>query len=467
MTRHQAVFTRNLLLAGDVGLSALAFVIALAIRQWLGTADPTLGPLDGSSIYGPLLLGMVPAWGIALHVTRSAYFRDGLKVATLRYAKAVGIGLVMLMGVSFLLSLHSLSRGFVAIMAVTQLALLVGGRALAVAALSRRPVDHRVLIVGCSEQALRYSESLRRDAWKQELVGFVGVPDEARLAAASPVVAEVEGLAQLLDSQPVDEVIFTVSDRRGAGVLAAIDACQIRGVDVLMGMPAAMQTHGQVQMAQLSGVGMPMLSVSNSPSATGSLMAKRIFDFMGALLLVVLTAPIMAMAAIAIAIESRGPVLFRQERSGRNGRRFTMLKFRSMVVDAEARRAELAHLNEMDGPVFKIRQDPRITRVGAFIRATSIDELPQLFNVMFGHMSLVGPRPPLPREVEQYEPWQRRRLSVRPGITGLWQVSGRNDVDFQQWMKLDLRYIDNWSLRLDLEILARTLPAVVSRTGAS
>jgi exopolysaccharide biosynthesis polyprenyl glycosylphosphotransferase len=194
---------------------------------------------------------------------------------------------------------------------------------------------------------------------------------------------------------------------------------------------------------------------------------KRSFDIAASGLGLLAISPILIASAIAIKLDSRGPVFFKQARHGRGGREFRIVKFRSMVVDAEARRRELEHLNEMNGPVFKIKSDPRVTRVGRFIRATSIDELPQLFNVILGHMSLVGPRPPLPTEVAEYEPWQRRRLSVRPGITGPWQVSGRNDVDFEQWMKLDLGYIDNWSIWLDLEILLRTVPAVVMRAGAS
>ena len=176
----------------------------------------------------------------------------------------------------------------------------------------------------------------------------------------------------------------------------------------------------------------------------------------------------MLAAAIAVKMEDGGPILFTQVRAGRNGRKFKMLKFRSMCIDAEKKLEELKHLNERDGPAFKITHDPRITRAGRFIRKTSIDELPQLFNVLVGHMSLVGPRPPLPSEVAQYEPWQRRRLSVRPGITGMWQVSGRNtNVDFAQWMALDLEYIDSWSLWLDIKILFKTVPVVLLHKGAS
>jgi exopolysaccharide biosynthesis polyprenyl glycosylphosphotransferase len=181
----------------------------------------------------------------------------------------------------------------------------------------------------------------------------------------------------------------------------------------------------------------------------------------------VLASPILLGTAIAIKATSEGPIFFGQVRAGRNGRKFTMWKFRSMVVDAEKLRAKLQHLNEMGGPVFKIKHDPRITAVGRFIRKTSIDELPQLFNVMMGDMSLVGPRPALPSEVEQYQAWQRRRLSVKPGLTGLWQVSGRNQVDFDEWMQLDLKYIDTWSLWLDIKIILKTIPVVLFHKGAS
>ncbi len=449
-------------------MSVLAFVVALQVRVWIGQADAELGPLSSVDSYGMMLLGMTPLWAVALAVTGAQQFRDGLWPATGRYARMVGLGLLLLIGANFVLHLHFVSRSFVLLFAVTQLALLVGGHAalLGLLRLRGRELDHRVLVVGCDDEAVRFAASLRNGAWSQHLVGFVGVPEHPRLAAASPVVGEIESLASLLDHQTVDEVVFTGSDR-SAPVLAAVDACHVRGVDVMMSMPTIVPGRGQMKMTEMSGAGLPMLSISQTPSAQGQHAAKRVFDLVGAAVLLLLAAPVMLLAALAVRLQSRGPVLFRQVRAGRNGREFQMLKFRSMVVDAEAQREALAHLNEMDGPVFKIRRDPRITRVGAFIRATSIDELPQLINVLLGHMSLVGPRPPLPCEVAQYEPWQRRRLSVRPGITGLWQVSGRNDIDFEQWMKLDLRYIDNWSLRLDLEILARTLPAVVSRSGAS
>jgi lipopolysaccharide/colanic/teichoic acid biosynthesis glycosyltransferase len=181
----------------------------------------------------------------------------------------------------------------------------------------------------------------------------------------------------------------------------------------------------------------------------------------------VLAAPVILATAIAIRLDSPGPVFFGQIRCGLNGRRFRCWKLRTMCVDAEQKRKELAHLNEMDGPVFKINHDPRVTRVGYVLRRFSLDELPQLWNVFTGDMSIVGPRPPVPHEVAQYVDSERRRISMRPGLTCLWQVNGRNNINFEEWVKLDLEYIDSWSLSSDFKIMLKTIPAVFRGTGAS
>jgi exopolysaccharide biosynthesis polyprenyl glycosylphosphotransferase len=193
---------------------------------------------------------------------------------------------------------------------------------------------------------------------------------------------------------------------------------------------------------------------------------KRMIDVVGAVLALIVLAPLMALVAIVIKLESRGPVLYRSTRIGKAGRPFIFLKFRSMVDGADQHRHTLSHLNEMDGPTFKISRDPRVTRIGRFLRVTSVDEVPQFLNVLRGELSLVGPRPPIPEEVAQYEPWQYRRLDVRPGITCLWQISGRSNLSFKEWMRLDLEYIKHQSFWLDMRILLRTIPAVLSREGA-
>jgi lipopolysaccharide/colanic/teichoic acid biosynthesis glycosyltransferase len=193
---------------------------------------------------------------------------------------------------------------------------------------------------------------------------------------------------------------------------------------------------------------------------------KRALDVVGAAAALAITGPLMVLCALVIKLESRGPVFYRSVRVGRGGRPFTFLKLRSMVDGADQHRHNLTHLNECEGPVFKISRDPRVTRIGRFLRTTSIDEIPNFLNVLRGDMSLVGPRPPLPEEVTQYEPWQMRRLDVRPGITCLWQISGRSCIGFREWMRLDLEYIRHQSIGLDVRILMRTLPAVLSREGA-
>ena len=210
------------------------------------------------------------------------------------------------------------------------------------------------------------------------------------------------------------------------------------------------------------------LPAYEAPAGTGLYLrfGKRLLDLLGASLGLLLSSPLLLIAAVLIKLESRGPVIYRSIRIGRGARPFMFLKLRSMVDGADQYRHKLSHLNEADGPVFKIADDPRVTRIGRLLRMTSVDEIPQLWNVLRGEMSLVGPRPPIAEEVVQYEPWQLRRLDVVPGITCLWQISGRSRIGFQEWMRLDLEYIRHRSFQLDLKILIRTIPAVLSREGA-
>jgi exopolysaccharide biosynthesis polyprenyl glycosylphosphotransferase len=478
VTRHQAVLFRQILLVFDVMVSAGAFFCALLVRDWM--TDAQLPGLHGLievqhvevAAYEGLLWGLLPLWGLALHWSNTSDFRVPYRRTFVRYARAVGIGLGLSVVGAFLYKVDFVARSFVAVFAVVQLGALICGRVLlleTVALLRRQHVDgHRVLIVGCGEQAMAFASSLKKDSpWNNRLVGHVRVPGEVVLHGADPIVGELSQLAELLDSEPVDEVVFAVPGYDADRFADALHACDERGVDVLLTMPSVLPPSGKVEVATVTGFDLPMLGMTRVPTSQGRLLIKRVMDIVGSFVGLVLAAPVLIATVIAIKVTSPGPVFFTQVRAGRHGRKFTMYKFRSMVVDAEALRAKLEHLNEMNGPVFKIKHDPRITAVGRFIRATSIDELPQLFNVLLGDMSLVGPRPPLPSEVCQYEAWQRRRLSVKPGLTGLWQVSGRNQVDFEQWMALDLQYIDNWSLWLDVVILLRTVPAVVRGSGAS
>jgi exopolysaccharide biosynthesis polyprenyl glycosylphosphotransferase len=212
---------------------------------------------------------------------------------------------------------------------------------------------------------------------------------------------------------------------------------------------------------------LPLLTFSTTPVDEDLLLLKRLADFLMALATLTILSPLFVILALIIKLTSKGPILYRQSRCGVGGRTFTVYKFRSMQADADLRRDELAALNELDGPVFRIRNDPRCTAAGRFMRKFSLDELPQLLNILKGDMSFVGPRPPLPEEVEKYERWQRRRLRMQPGLTCLWALEGRNRLSFRRWMELDLEYIDHWSPSLDFKILLKTIPIVLLGRGAS
>jgi len=279
------------------------------------------------------------------------------------------------------------------------------------------------------------------------------------------IIGTFEDLDVLLRSQPIDEVVFAVSEKEMSwGELRDyLYVCEEYGVKMSILSQFFNMRFAKLKVSELGKLN--FISFETYNAGLFPIIVKRAFDASVSLLALILLSPGLAAIALAIRLDSKGPILFRQKRCGLNGRIFEVLKFRTMCVDAEERKEDLMAQNEMDGPTFKMKNDPRITRVGSLLRKYSFDEFPQLINVLSGEMSLVGPRPPLPSEVEQYERWQRRRLSVRPGITCTWQVSGRNNIGFEDWMRLDLEYIDNWSLRLDIELLLKTLPAVMKATG--
>jgi exopolysaccharide biosynthesis polyprenyl glycosylphosphotransferase len=274
-----------------------------------------------------------------------------------------------------------------------------------------------------------------------------------------------EDVRALLEDGGVDELVLVVDRESLTEFTDTFLLCEELGVTARVVLNFFPHSIARMELHEFDGF--PLLSFSTTPTNEALLFVRRILDVILAGFILVIFGPlVMLPAAILIKLTSSGPVLFKQTRCGLNGRQFVMYKFRSMVSNAEQLRVELEGLNEMDGPVFKSSRDPRITTVGKIIRRFSIDELPQVFNVLRGDMSLVGPRPPLPSEVARYERWQRRRLSMKPGMTCLWQISGRNEVSFDDWMKLDLTYIDNWSLLLDLKILLKTVPVVLLGRGA-
>ena len=317
-------------------------------------------------------------------------------------------------------------------------------------------LKRRVILVGTKEDTQR----MRSDLQGQKDEG-IEVVAELDLNTRS-----INELVELMHEHSPNSVVLNAKHTLFGQIEKAIQACELEGVEAWL-----VAHFFQTQLSRTSFdefYGRPILVFRTAPETSWQGLAKLLLDFLGGIVLILFLSPVFVVAAIAIKLNSRGPILFKQQRCGLNGRPFTMLKFRSMVTDAEQQKHELERLNEMEGPVFKLTNDPRITTVGRFLRKYSIDEFPQLFNVIRGEMSLVGPRPLPVNEVKRFDdPAHRRRLSVKPGLTCLWQVSGRNNVNnFRDWVRLDLEYIDNWSFWLDVKILWRTIPVVLAGTGA-
>jgi exopolysaccharide biosynthesis polyprenyl glycosylphosphotransferase len=315
----------------------------------------------------------------------------------------------------------------------------------------------RVIMAGRPGDVSRFLESLNQDfSSEMEICAHFDLQEES-----------LEKFIGIIRQYAVGRVIFAVDHVQFVKVEEAIRTCEIEGVEVCLVADFIRTSIAKPSLDSLGG--RPVLVFRSTPDISWALTLKGLMDFIGAFLIILFSSPLWVIALIGIKLSSKGPIFFRQERSGRHGRVFRMYKFRTMYQDAEKRRQELEAANQMDGPVFKLENDPRIFSFGHFLRKYSIDELPQLLNVLRGEMSLVGPRPLPVYEVEKIEEAaKRRRMSVKPGLTCLWQISGRNQISsFEDWVKLDLAYIDNWSLLLDLRILLQTIPAVLSGKGAS
>jgi exopolysaccharide biosynthesis polyprenyl glycosylphosphotransferase len=306
-----------------------------------------------------------------------------------------------------------------------------------------------VAVVGSCDAARDFARKIEEHrVWGLHLVG----------------IFDQKGVKALLERGGLDELIVVTDNEPLSHFTDTFLLCEELGVTARVVLNFFPHSFARTELEQFGEF--PLLSFSTTPTNEALFFVRRIMDLVIVCIFGIPILLVIGISSIAIRLTSPGPVFFKQERCGLNGRLFTMYKLRSMVNNSEQARFELETLNEMDGPVFKSSRDPRRTKIGKFLRKFSIDEFPQFYNVLRGDMSLVGPRPPLPQEVARYERWQRRRLSMKPGITCLWQISGRNEVSFQEWMKLDLTYIDNWSLLLDLKILLKTVPVVLLGRGA-
>ncbi|HSP79760.1 MAG TPA: exopolysaccharide biosynthesis polyisoprenyl-phosphate hexose-1-phosphate transferase EpsZ [Myxococcaceae bacterium] len=328
-----------------------------------------------------------------------------------------------------------------------------------------QPLDE-VLILGVGAMGRLTGEDLA-SRHRRKVIGhlsFNGEKAPANLQA--PVLGTVKDLEQVLCTVPVDEVYIAGNMLKNtAEMQAATKLCENLGIPfALPAYPFRLDRARPIDDHKVSDGYLHFLTHAFLPH---QMALKRLFDIISSAAALLVLSPLLVGVALGVKLTSRGPIFFKQKRVGLHGKPFNMLKFRSMVVNAEELKAKLEALNEQTGPVFKMMNDPRITGIGRFIRKYSIDELPQLINVLRGEMSVVGPRPPIPSEVEKYAAWQRRRLSVRPGLTCIWQVSGRNQISFEEWMYLDMQYIDHWSLKNDINLILKTVPVVLTGSGAS
>jgi len=455
-------------LVADVGAITVSLLVAHLLRFGVSAAL-----LPGPNVpYVLVAVLAVPVW-LGVLALAGCYDRRILGVGSDEYRRVLngGVHFLAFVALAHFLGRLVIARGYVGVLIPVALVLTLlvrfGLRVWLQSQRRRGRYVHRLLLVGTPIAVVEVGQHLVRSEWTGFLlVGLCVESDRRSLqigARSIPVVGSPSDLAGAIALCGADSVAMTTETMPGelralAGDLADAD------IDLLVA-PAIADVAGPRTVVR-DMAGLPLLHVEE-PTFTGpQRVAKEVFDRASAALALLVLAPVFAAVALAVKLDSPGPVFFRQTRVGRDGRRFSMVKFRTMVVGAERLQAGLEHRNEADGLLFKLRTDPRVTRTGRLLRRCSIDELPQILNVLRGEMSMVGPRPPLPGEVDLYEGHVNRRLLVKPGITGLWQVSGRSDLPWDEAVRLDLYYVDHWSPTMDLTIMAKTFSAVLRGDGA-
>jgi exopolysaccharide biosynthesis polyprenyl glycosylphosphotransferase len=475
------LFPLYLLLNGAMAILFCIFSLVIC-RCWMQA--PASHPFFSKLFCGLLLYYLVPTYLFVALVSKKIWFGEHLpklQSAGMRYLSPIIVVVFVLLitlcsmpalGLSFTISPIIESRHFILIglgYVFSMTILLVARWGLVLFIKNSDAASHliqSVVIVGTGERAREVARKINGyPEWGMRTTGFISktAKNIGTRIESNTIIGSTGGIGDVLNHHIADLIIIAADSTYLSSVDSIVQRCRLEGIDIGfvttrkdICSPFVVETVETVTLAVLR-------FIHQRPEM---LFYKRAFDLMATSLLCFLLLPFFIVIPLLIWRDSSGPALFRQERVGKNGRRFYMYKFRSMMVDAEKRKEELLHLNEMDGPTFKIKEDPRVTRIGSFLRKNSLDELPQLFNVLKGELSLVGPRPPLFNEVAQYRPWEKKRLSTVQGITGLWQVSGRNEIKFDEWMKLDLMYVEEWSFVLDLLILVKTVPAVIAMKGA-
>ena len=469
MLRRSLRFQSELAALTDALLITACMVAALATHKVLVWAFPQhFAIFDFFWANTWIFILVIPVWVFLLDL--GGLYRNFLHTtpwqAVQRAIRGSILSFAVLLGILYALKLHMVPRTILGIHAVYATVAIILRALYLQPLLLRNEPRRRILLLGDPAHAttlLRWLQDPRRAA-HFTLTGILTPAPGTPAPPGIPRLGTLDQLAATLHTHVTDAVILLGGDLPAPLIHACLQQCETEGIEAWF-LPDFLQTAiAHVSLDELADE--PMLLFTTTARSAWALMLKRLIDIIGSSLLLVLLSPLFLGIAIAIRRSSPGgPVFFTQRRCTLRGRTFPMVKFRTMVPNAEAIRHDLQDQNEVTGPVFKIKDDPRITPVGRWLRRYSLDELPQLWNVLVGHMSLVGPRPPIPDEVEQYEPWQRRRLSMRSGCTCLWQIGGRNHLTFEDWMRLDLRYIDTWSLALDFKILFQTIGTVLRGTG--
>ena len=464
----------------DLALSVAAFFIAYWLRANL------LGPYVFPDLFRStrpedqiwLLVLLPPLTVVFLLINgqyslRHVYYQP--RAETRRAIISVVEAAFATLAIFFLVQKAWLSRGQLLVMPMVQI-LLISCKILVVHKVLERSRKsgrnaNRVVFVGSGPGLTHFLEILNNHpVWGFQVEGILSDDPEDRLDQGErygyPIVGHLGNTLDYLWDRHVDEVIFVPSKSTHLDLAPILESCEEMGIRTHLSLNAFWHRIAKPSLSRFEEI--PVVTYSPVRPVSTSLVVKSVFDRLASFFLLALLSPVFGLVALAVRLLSRKgePIFYGQTRCGLNGKPFTCWKFRSMRVGADAELEYLQSRNVMQGPAFKMRDDPRVTRLGRFLRRTSLDELPQLYNVLVGDMSLVGPRPPIPEEVLKYDRWQRRRLSMKPGITCLWQVSGRNRLPFETWMRLDLEYIDNWSLLLDFKILARTVLVVVTGYGA-
>ncbi|WP_232278714.1 sugar transferase [Paenibacillus sp. 481] len=393
---------------------------------------------------------------------------SGLVDEIIKTSRALSFAIILAVGLSFLFKITDLSRivitSFWLVTIVTTSIVRFIKRKLYLKLASQQLLAKSVIIVGAGKIGQALIKEFQQYKWLgYRVVGYIDDEININIEGIS-CLGKITDLRKLIENEIlIDEIIISIPSEREL-VHAIISDFRKSPIEIKIIPDMFNLVFSSVQVGNINSL--PTVSLVRTPMKGAGYILKRTNDLLLSTIGLVLVLPVLLFTAVCIKLESRGPILYKQKRIGKNGKPFNMYKFRSMVQNADDLLTTLAQQNEVEGIAFKMKNDPRITKVGRFIRKYSIDELPQLFNVLRGNMSLIGPRPPLEIEVQQYGDWEWRRLEVLPGITGLWQVSGRSDLSFQQWINLDIYYIENWSIGLDFKILLKTIPVVLKGEGA-